>query len=148
MIQVPLLFGAVAAKQLTVKDINRWLHYNPHKIFNLPSFDEANTYIEIDVEYEHPANSPLKSVPGTEGVPMRGRVTRVMMRGELVFIDGEVFTHPGNGVVLSPDHKGTAVEDTVLEVVPSPQRAQPLRETHSDSPLSIEVESNGTWAQQ
>lgn len=68
-------------------------HHNPKRIFKLP--DQSNTYIEIDVEEDWvlpDANifSKAKWSPFA-GRKVKGAVKRVVLRGEVVYIDGSVW---------------------------------------------------------
>jgi carbamoyl-phosphate synthase/aspartate carbamoyltransferase/dihydroorotase len=95
---VPLLLGAVHDGLLTIEDVVARLHDNPRRIFGLPKQDAV---VEIDPEAEwilHGAEQQTRAgwTP-FEGRPMRGRVTRVTLRGEEVLRDGEVLAAPGSG---------------------------------------------------
>lgn len=96
---LPLLLKAVHDGRLTLDDIKNKFYHNPKKIFNLP--DQPNTYVEVDLdeewtiskEYMH---SKSKWTP-FEGWRVKGRVHRVVLRGEVAFIDGEILVQPGYG---------------------------------------------------
>lgn len=96
---LPLLLTAAHEGRLTLDDITTRLHDNPKKIFGLP--EPPDTWVEIapDDEYEiHAAN--LHSRCGWtpfEGWKVRGRVTRVVLRGQEAYRDGEVLAPPGFG---------------------------------------------------
>jgi len=67
-------------------------HHNPKRIFKLP--DQSNTYVEIDLEEDWvlpDANvfSKAKWSPFA-GRKVKGAVKRVVLRGEVVYIDGSV----------------------------------------------------------
>jgi carbamoyl-phosphate synthase/aspartate carbamoyltransferase/dihydroorotase len=67
-------------------------HTNPKRIFNLP--DQPHTYIEIDVaqEYVVPARPPHSRAGWTpfEGKVLKGVVHRVVLRGEVAYLEGQV----------------------------------------------------------
>lgn len=67
-------------------------HYNPKRIFRLP--DQLNTYVEIDLEEEWvlPEFNVFSKAKWTPfaGRKVKGAVKRVVLRGEVVFIDGRV----------------------------------------------------------
>jgi carbamoyl-phosphate synthase/aspartate carbamoyltransferase/dihydroorotase len=96
---LPLLLTAVHDKRLTIDQITQKMHTNPKRIFNLP--DQPNTWIEVDenAEYEiHAAD--LHSRCGWtpfEGWQVKGRVTRVVLRGEEACKDGVVLVERGYG---------------------------------------------------
>jgi carbamoyl-phosphate synthase/aspartate carbamoyltransferase/dihydroorotase len=68
------------------------LHTNPRRIFDLP--EQVDTYIEVDMESvwtipDAPKFSKAQWTPFS-GRRVCGLVRRVMLRGELAYIDGEV----------------------------------------------------------
>lgn len=68
------------------------MHRNPKKIFNLP--DQYNTYIEVDMDMEWtipdaPTFSKAKWTPFA-GFKAKGCVHRVVLRGEVAYIEGQV----------------------------------------------------------
>ncbi|BFG01259.1 CAD protein [Drosophila madeirensis] len=96
---LPLLLQAVHEGRLTMEDIKRKLHRNPRNIFNLP--EQPHTYVEVDLDEEWTiTGSELKTKAGWtpfEGTKVTGRVHRVVLRGEVAFIDGQVLVQPGFG---------------------------------------------------
>lgn len=96
---LPLLLTAVHASRITVEDIITKMHTNPKRIFNLP--DQPDTWVEVDenAAYEiHAAD--LHSRCGWtpfEGWQVKGRVMRVVLRGQEVFNDDKVLAGPGYG---------------------------------------------------
>lgn len=96
---LPLLLQAVHEGRLTLEDIKRKFHRNPRSIFNLP--EQPHTYVEVDLDEEWTiTGSEMKSKSGWtpfEGTKVKGRVHRVVLRGEVAFIDGQVLVQPGYG---------------------------------------------------
>ncbi|CAA9999745.1 unnamed protein product, partial [Nesidiocoris tenuis] len=89
---LPLLLTAVNEGKLTLEDIIDKMHRNPKKIFNLP--DQYNTYIEVDMDMEWtipdaPTFSKAKWTPFA-GFKAKGCVHRVVLRGEVAYIEGQV----------------------------------------------------------
>ncbi|XP_009459378.1 PREDICTED: CAD protein, partial [Nipponia nippon] len=119
---LPLLLTAVSEGRLTVEDIIQRLYENPRKIFGLPV--QEDTYVEVDLEHEwiipsHTAFSKARWTP-FEGMKVKGTVRRVVLRGEVAYIDGQVLVPPGygqdvkkwpSGAVLAP-HTAPAKEST------------------------------------
>ncbi|NXL68862.1 PYR1 protein, partial [Chordeiles acutipennis] len=129
---LPLLLTAVSEGRLTVEDIIQRLYENPRKIFGLPA--QEDTYVEVDLEHEWmiPSRTAFSKARWTpfEGMKVKGTVRRVVLRGEVAYIDGQVLVPPGYGqdvkkwpsaAVLVP-HTAPAKE-TVK--VPGPCRAGP-----------------------
>jgi carbamoyl-phosphate synthase/aspartate carbamoyltransferase/dihydroorotase len=96
---LPLLLTAVYESRLTISDIIEKMHTNPKRIFNLP--DQPDTWVEVDENAEYEIRSTeLHSKCGWtpfEGWQVRGRVKRVVLRGQDVYNDGEVLAEPGFG---------------------------------------------------
>ena len=96
---LPLLLTAVDLRRLTLDDIIQKSIINPRKIFNLPEQPETWAEVDEDAEYEIRA-ADLRSRCGWtpfEGWKVKGRVTRVVLRGREVFKDGKVLAEPGYG---------------------------------------------------
>jgi len=96
---LPLLLTAVDEGRLTVDDIIQRSVINPRRIFSLP--EQPETWVEVDqgARYEILA-AGMKSRCGWtpfEGRKVRGRVRKVVLRGQVVFRDGEVLAPPGYG---------------------------------------------------
>ena len=95
---VPLLIGAVHEGLLTIDDMVARLHDNPRRIFDLPDQDAA---VDIDPDAEWTLDGAAQQTRAGwspfEGHVMRGRVTRVEIRGREAFAEGEVLGAPGSG---------------------------------------------------
>ncbi len=96
---LPLLLTAVSESRLTIPDIIQKMYTNPRKIFNLP--EQPETWIEVDenAEYEIHAAEMFSRCGWSpfEGWKVKGRVTRVVLRGHEVFKDGKVLAEKGFG---------------------------------------------------
>jgi len=99
---LPLLLTAVHADRLTVDDIIARCVTNPRRIYGLP--EQVDTVVEVDVDaaYELRDEMLTTKVGWTpfHGMPVRGRVERVTLRGCMVYADGQVCAEPGSGNVL------------------------------------------------
>ncbi|XP_023687334.1 multifunctional protein CAD isoform X1 [Paramormyrops kingsleyae] len=96
---LPLLLTAVSKGRLTIDDIVKRLYENPRRIFSLPP--QENTYVEVDLEQEwtipnHMQFTKSKWTP-FKGMSVKGKVRRVVLRGEVAYIDGQVLVPPGYG---------------------------------------------------
>ncbi|XP_060824118.1 CAD protein [Bombus pascuorum] len=96
---LPLLLTAVHEGKLTIEDMVDKLYKNPKRIFNLP--DQPNTYIEVDLDDEWviPEAMPFSKSKWTPfaGMKVRGSVHRVVLRGEVAYVEGQVLVNPGFG---------------------------------------------------
>ncbi|NWH75885.1 PYR1 protein, partial [Piaya cayana] len=132
---LPLLLTAVSEGRLSVEDIVQRLYENPRKIFGLPA--QEDTYIEVDLEHEWviPSHTAFSKAGWTpfEGMKVKGTVRRVVLRGEVAYIDGQVLVAPGYGqdvkkwpsaAVLAP-HVAPAKETVKVPESSSPRRVGP-----------------------
>uniref|UniRef100_A0A8C3A4Y3 Multifunctional protein CAD n=1 Tax=Cyclopterus lumpus TaxID=8103 RepID=A0A8C3A4Y3_CYCLU len=96
---LPLLLTAVSDGRLTLDDIIKRLYDNPRRIFNLPVQD--NTYVEVDLEQEWVIPQAMQFTKSKwtpfQGLKVKGKVRRVVLRGEVAYIDGQVLVPPGYG---------------------------------------------------
>lgn len=96
---LPLLLTAVAEGRLTTDDLIARLVTNPRRIFGLPA--QPDTWIEVDEAAVWEIRSAeMHSRCGWtpfEGRRVRGRVRRVVLRGQEAFRDGLVLAAPGQG---------------------------------------------------
>jgi dihydroorotase-like cyclic amidohydrolase len=103
---LPLLLTAVDDERLSLDDLLLKMYTNPKKIFNLP--EQAETWIEVDREarYEIKAVDNFSRCGWTpfEGWQVRGRVTRVVLRGREAFRDGNIVVQQGYGMNLRSLH--------------------------------------------
>jgi len=96
---LPLFLTAVHEGKLQIADIEAKMALNVRRVFGLPVQDE--TYIEVDPDERHVfeperGESRAKWSP-FEGVPLRGRVLRVVLRGDEAYADGRVVGAAGAG---------------------------------------------------
>ena len=96
---LPLLLNAVSEKRLTIDDLIKKSVINPRKIFNLP--EQPETWIEVDetAEYEIKAADQFTKCNWTpfEGWKVKGKVRKVVLRGQVAFEDGKVLAEQGYG---------------------------------------------------
>ena len=96
---LPLLLTAVAERRLTLDDLIQKMHTNPRRIFNLP--EQPETWVEVDEQsvYEIKASEMHSRCGWTpfEGWQVKGRVTRVVLRGREAFNHGQILVEPGFG---------------------------------------------------
>lgn len=96
---LPLLLTAVHQGRLTLDDLIRRLYTNPQRIFNLPSQPDTWVEVDLDEKWEICASNLHTRCAWTPfaGKQVRGRVREVMLRGRLVYQDGQVLAAPGYG---------------------------------------------------
>ncbi len=92
---LPLMLTAVAQGRLSAVRLEELLARNPRRIFNLP--EQPETWVEVDPEAEfvfpeHPLYTKCGWSP-FEGMRLRGRITRVVLRGREVVRDGIVLNY-------------------------------------------------------
>ena len=96
---LPLMLTAVAEGRLSIDRLVQMMHVNPVRIFRLP--EQQQTWVEIDPDAagEIKAERMYSRCGWTpfEGWPVRGRVSRVVLRGVDVFHEGRVIGKPGFG---------------------------------------------------
>ena len=98
---LPLLLTAVNDGLLTIEDIILRYHTNQKKIFNIPAELFRDTYIEVDMNHSWvvpkvPQFSKCGWTP-FEGKKLKGCVKRVVIRGQPVYMDGNVIGRAGFG---------------------------------------------------
>jgi carbamoyl-phosphate synthase/aspartate carbamoyltransferase/dihydroorotase len=98
-VALPLYLTAVHNNHLTLEDVIARMYKNPRRIFDLP--EQPETWVEIDQEAEYMLQgaasfSKSKWTP-FEGWRVKGKVERVVLRGQTVFENGKVLAKPGYG---------------------------------------------------
>lgn len=127
---LPLLLNAVNEGRLTIKDIEDKFHWNPKRIFNLP--DQPNTYVEVDMDDEWIIPTAMKYSKAQwtpfAGMKIRGSVHRVVLRGEIAYVDGQVLVPEGYGQNVRdwPVKKQASFSNFGFEVRPPSGLDRPL----------------------
>ena len=101
---LPLLLTAVSQGRLTLEDIVTRMSDNPRRIFGLPTQPETVVEVDPDASYELTGSSMQSRCGWTpyEGMTVKGRVERVVLRGELVYQGGRVLAGLGTGREVRP----------------------------------------------
>jgi carbamoyl-phosphate synthase/aspartate carbamoyltransferase/dihydroorotase len=101
---LPLMLRAVDEGLLSLDDLIAKMHTNPARIYHLPP--QPDTYIEVDADarYDIPTSGWQTRAGWSPfaGMPARGRVQRVVLRGREVYRDGVVLAQPGSGRIIQP----------------------------------------------
>lgn len=126
---LPLLLTAVSEGRLSLDDLLQRLHHSPRRIFHLPP--QEDTYVEVDLEHEWtiPSHMPFSKAHWTpfEGQKVKGTIRRVVLRGEVAYIDGQVLVPPGYGQDVRKWPQGavpqlTASAPATSEITTTPER--------------------------
>ncbi|KAF7990426.1 hypothetical protein HCN44_000231 [Aphidius gifuensis] len=109
---LPLLLNAVHEGRLTMEDVIDKFYRNPKKIFNIP--DQPNTYVEVDLDEEWtiPDAMPFTKSKWTPfaGMKIHGRVHRVVLRGEVAYVEGQILVNPGFGQDIRDVQKSLKIQ--------------------------------------
>lgn len=96
---LPLLLTAVSDGKLSIEDIIERMHINPSKIFKIPV--SAETYIDVDLNQEWTIRGEEQFTKCAwtpfEGRKVKGKVEKVVIRGEKVFENGKILVKPSFG---------------------------------------------------
>lgn len=99
---LPLMLLAVGEGRLTLDELIAKMHTNPARIYGLRTV--AGAFIEVDADacYDFPADGWRTRAGWSPfaGMPARGRVRSVVLRGREVFRDGDILASPGFAHVL------------------------------------------------
>ncbi len=98
---LPLLLKAEAEGKITREQIIEKCYTNPAKIFGIAT--DEDTYVEVDMTPTTIKNEELKTKCGWspfDGWEVPGKVSKVVIRGETVFENGEVLAEPGSGRII------------------------------------------------
>ncbi|PIZ63567.1 hypothetical protein COY17_00545 [Candidatus Saccharibacteria bacterium CG_4_10_14_0_2_um_filter_52_9] len=98
---LPLMLTAEAEGRLTRAQLVEKLHTNPARIFGVTP-DDA-TRIEVSMDEHEITNDALQTKAGWSpfaGRKLVGKVTRVVLRSQTVFENGQVLASPGSGRIL------------------------------------------------
>jgi carbamoyl-phosphate synthase/aspartate carbamoyltransferase/dihydroorotase len=104
---LPLMLTAVNQGRITLDQVIEKMHTNPRRIFNIA--EQPNTFIEVDMDEEWTipqamAYSKCQWTPFA-GMKVMGRLRRVVLRGQVAYLDGKVLAACGTGqnaALLSP----------------------------------------------
>jgi carbamoyl-phosphate synthase/aspartate carbamoyltransferase/dihydroorotase len=99
-----IMLDSVHQGKLDLDDIILRMATNPRKIFHLP--EQADTYIEIDPDEEWTVKNEqlFTKVQWSPfaGYRFKGRVKRVVLRGQTAYQSGEILAEPGSGKIITP----------------------------------------------
>ncbi|KZV65623.1 carbamoyl-phosphate synthase [Peniophora sp. CONT] len=120
---LPLLISAVSDGRLTLRDIQERLHDNPVRIFSLP---ESHAQVEVVLDRTSVFPKSDRHWSPLAGKPIKGGVHRVVVNGQTVFLDGELFGTPtGRDVSASVMHVPASGEKPSLGAASTSASAVP-----------------------
>jgi dihydroorotase len=101
---LPLLLTAVAEGRLTLERLLELTHEAPKRIFRLP--DQPDTWVEVDPDARYTLRDEDQHTrcgwTPFAGLAVRGRVCRVVLRGQIAYEDDLIRVEPGFGRVIEP----------------------------------------------
>jgi len=97
-----LMLSAVDEGRLTVDDLITRMFVNPRKIFHLPAQPETEVQVDLEVPWEVRAAEfhSRSSWSPFEGRKLKGKVRKVILRGQVAYQDGEIIAPHGYGTDL------------------------------------------------
>ncbi|CAD5117995.1 DgyrCDS6736 [Dimorphilus gyrociliatus] len=130
---LPLLLTAVKNGRLTIEDIEMKMYENPRKIFKLPSQQETYVEVNLDEEWTLPQTKYFTKAGWSPfaGRKVSGKVLKVVLRGEVAFIDGVIMAKPGSGkdikslsrTILTPSPPPSLQSEATAAILSPPKRA-------------------------
>ncbi|CAO3654517.1 unnamed protein product [Mucor hiemalis] len=103
---LPLLLTAVADGRLSIQDIAQRMNENPRRIFGLSA--QADTYVDVEMD-----RTKVWSSGALKGKKTQGTVSRVVVNGVTVFMDGAMRVDGSLGRNLSVQAKAAEVDAPV-----------------------------------
>jgi dihydroorotase len=108
---LPLMLKGVVDNRISRQRLIQLMATNPRRIFNLPA--QPDTRVEVILEPYTISNDNLYTKCGWTpfaGMEAAGRVSRVTLRGQVVYEDGQVLAAPGSGQILPQSVLGNVAE--------------------------------------
>ncbi len=101
---LPLLLTAASENRLTTDDIIRLCHTTPAKIFRIPTDPTTKVVVDLNTEYQILNTNLYTKCKWSpfNGRAVKGKITRVILRGKTVFENGKILAEPGTGKILTP----------------------------------------------
>jgi carbamoyl-phosphate synthase/aspartate carbamoyltransferase/dihydroorotase len=96
---LPLLLTAVSENKITMDTLIHKMYIKPKQIFRIPEQPETWVEVNTDEEWEIKAVDQFSRCGWTpcEGRKVKGRITRVVLRGREVFLNRQILVEPGYG---------------------------------------------------
>jgi carbamoyl-phosphate synthase/aspartate carbamoyltransferase/dihydroorotase len=96
---LPLFLTAVQEGRLSMEDLVSRMSDNVRRIFNVPSQHETWIEVDMNASFEITQKNLQTKASWTpfEGRKGRGRLRKVILRGQKVFEEGNILSNPGTG---------------------------------------------------
>ncbi|KAL7320115.1 Carbamoyl-phosphate synthase [Mucor circinelloides] len=120
---LPLLLTAVADGRLTIQDIIERMNENPRRIFGLSA--QPDTYVDVELDRPKTWKSGVLSGKKTQGL-----VSRVVINGATVFMDGIVRVEGTLGRDLSVQAKAASADSDVVVAPKKKSESTPASIAH------------------
>ena len=106
---LPLLLTAVSEGRLTLERLVELTHDAPRCIFDLPDQAKARVWVELNARHVLESTNLQTKCGWTpfEGMPVRGKVREVVLRGQTAYKDGIISVQPGYGRVVRPMNRSS-----------------------------------------
>jgi carbamoyl-phosphate synthase/aspartate carbamoyltransferase/dihydroorotase len=103
---LPLLLTAVSEGRLTLERLVELTHEAPRRIFGLPAQSDTRVQVEPNARFALSTENLHTKCGWTpfEGMPVRGKVRQVVLRGQTAYKDGTIAVRPGYGKVIIPQN--------------------------------------------
>eukprot|EP00736_Rhodelphis_marinus_P011295 Rmarinus@m.29748 len=101
---IPLLLTAVSEGRMSLDDLIARVSTNPRRIFGL--MEQSETFVEVDLDASQVISDSCRDGLGSvcecgwspyAGLRVSGSVVRVVVDGEIRYLDGKVYAPPGCG---------------------------------------------------
>ncbi|CAG8433859.1 6999_t:CDS:10 [Diversispora eburnea] len=110
---LPLLTNAINEGRLTLEDIKKRLYTNPREIFDLP--EQLDTRIEVEIDRKVTISQKEGRWSPFTGKTLIGAVSRVVLRGETVYLDGGCYSSTNGKDISTLAHVITKTPSAVKE---------------------------------
>ncbi|MCG3226069.1 MAG: dihydroorotase [Candidatus Heimdallarchaeota archaeon] len=114
---IPLLLDAVNKKKFSLQRYVEVTSSNPAKRFGIfpkkgtISLNSDADFIIIDMKKEHTLKNEnmftKQKITIFDGWKLHGKIEKTIIRGEIVYEEGQFFTERGNGVFISPNYNNS-----------------------------------------
>jgi carbamoyl-phosphate synthase/aspartate carbamoyltransferase/dihydroorotase len=99
---LPLMLTAVHDNRLTMKQLTTLMADNPRRIYSLKETPQTWVVVDVDASHEFPEGGWQTKCDWSpfSGMPVRGKIRKVVFGGKTVFSDGHVLAAPGSGQLI------------------------------------------------